>query len=384
MSEISRVLRAKQVIRVLGASIAGRLPLGAASLALVLYARESVSLAVAGVIAAAYTAGLAIGQPITARLADRWRQVPVMWLAVSLSTFGFAAVALSTLPAFAVGAAFAAGFGAPPFEALLRVLWRDLVGERLVPAAYTVDITSQELIFIVGPLLTTASVAIAGPRAGLLTAAATQLLGVVLFTTAPVVRRWRGEDAPRHWAGPLRAGRIRLLLLTCSLLGFGVGGVAVAFVAYAEDQGSRGLAGWLLAAQAVGALIGGVFLAQRARNWRLPAAVGALALGYVPLVAAPAPGLMVGAALIGGLMLPSALTGVVMVADGVAPPGTAAEAFAWISTSFAVGSAAGAALQGQVLDRFGTVAGLALAPLALATATVFTAGVRPDQDYQRA
>ena len=86
MSEIRSVLRAPQVLQVLGAAIVGRLPLGAAPLDLLLSARETLSIAVAGVVVAAYTAGLAIGQPLTARLADRWRQVPVMWAALTLST----------------------------------------------------------------------------------------------------------------------------------------------------------------------------------------------------------------------------------------------------------------------------------------------------------
>lgn len=378
MSEIRGVLRAPQVVQVLGASIVGRLPLGAAPLALLLSARQSMSIAIAGVVVAAYTGGLAIGQPITARLADRWRQVPVLWLAVVLSTVGFAVAAFSSAAILTVVAAFAAGFGAPPFEALLRVLWRDLVGEALVPAAYTVDITSQEIIFIVGPLLTASAVALAGPQAGILTAAATQLVGCVVFTLAPAVRRWRGEDAPRHWAGPLQSARMRLLILTVSLVGAGVGGVAVAFVAYAEDQGQRGLAGWLLAAQAGGALIGGVFLARRARGWRLPMAIGALAICYLPLVSALVPAVMLSLVLVSGLMLPAALTGIIMVADEVAPPGTAAEAFAWTSTAFAVGSAIGAAVDGQLLDRFGTVAGLALAPLAIALSALTTLSRSPD------
>jgi predicted MFS family arabinose efflux permease len=372
MSEIRRVLHAKQVIQVLGSSIVGRLPLGAAPLALLLAARETESIAVAGVAVAAYTAGIAIGQPVAARLADRWRQVPVLWSAVALSTSGFGLAAVTSGAAVLVGAALAAGLGAPPFEAFLRVLWRDLVDAPLVPAAYTVDITSQEIIFITGPLLTSGAVAVGGPRAGLFVAAAVQLLGAVVFTAAPAVRRWRGEDAPRHWAGPLQAARMRLLLLTGLLLGAGVGGVAVALVAYAEDQGDRAMSGWLLAAQGGGALIGGLFLARRARSWRLPVTVAALAIGYLPAVATPAPVLMLLAVTASGVMLPAALTGVIMVADEVAPAGTAAEAFAWTSTSFAVGSALGAALDGQVLDRFGTVTGLLLAPLALAAAALTT------------
>jgi predicted MFS family arabinose efflux permease len=165
---------------------------------------------------------------------------------------------------------------------------------------------------------------------------------------------------------------MRLLILTGSLVGAGVGGVAVAFVAYAENQGQRSLSGWLLAAQAGGALIGGAFLARRARGWRLPLTIGALAIGYVPLASTPSPEWMLPLVLLSGLMLPAALTGIIMVADKVAPPGTAAEAFAWTSTAFAVGSAIGAAVDGQLLDRFGTLAGLALAPVTIALSALTT------------
>ena len=41
--------------------------------------------------------------------------------------------------------------------------------------------------------------------------------------------------------------------------------------------------------------------------------------------------------------------------DRVAPAGTAAEAFAWVGTAFAVGSAAGAALTGLLIDAAGSV-----------------------------
>jgi predicted MFS family arabinose efflux permease len=59
--------------------------------------------------------------------------------------------------------------------------------------------------------------------------------------------------------------------------------------------------------------------------------------------------------------LPPLLTAVFLAADRLAPPGTAAEAFAWVATAFSVGSAAGAALAGP-LTASGVRYGLTLAP----------------------
>lgn len=364
------VLRAPQVSRVLSASLVGRLPLGAAPLALLLFAREGMTLSLAGVLVGAYTAGLAMGQPVLARIADRWRQPPVMWGGLAASTAGFVLVALAgARPVVALAGAAAAGLGAPPFEACLRVLWTDLVGERLRHAAYTLDVTIQELIFIVGPLLALALVWLAGPAGGLVAIAAVQASGTLVFATAPAPRRWRGAKVPHHWAGPLRSGPMWILLATTLLVGFGVGSTVVAVTAYAEAAGSRSWAGWLLAAQAAGALAGGLVTARHppgAPCRRLPHAVLLLGVLYLPmLLTSPLP-LMAIWVTMSGLTLPAVLTGVFVTADRVAPRGTTAEAFAWVATAFLVGSAAGSAVNGTVLDATGVLAaGFGPAPVAI-------------------
>ena len=112
---IATVLRAAQVARLLGASLVGRVPLGAAPVALLLFARETWSIGAAGLLVGVYTVGLAAGAPVLARVADRWRQPPVRWGAAALSTAGFAALAGLDPPlGLAVLAALLAGAGAPP------------------------------------------------------------------------------------------------------------------------------------------------------------------------------------------------------------------------------------------------------------------------------
>jgi predicted MFS family arabinose efflux permease len=360
------VLRSPQVFRVLTASLVGRLPSGSAPLALLLFARQGATISYAGLLVAAYTVGTAAGQPMLSRMADRWRQAPVMWAAVAVSTAGFLAAATRPGPAAAAVAALAAGLGAPPFEACLRVLWKDLVGDGLVHAAYTLDIGVQELIYIVGPLVTVAAIGVVGPAGALVAIAAVQVAGTAWFATAPAVRTWRGDRAPRHWAGPLRAARLRRLLLTTLLIGAGVGSTTVAITAYAESLGARSWAGWLLAVQAAGALTGGLVAARHPTRRSLAVVVTGLAVGYVPLLLVPALPVMAVFALLSGLLLPVALTGVFLTADRVATPGTAAESFAWVATAFGTGSAAGAALDGAVLGSTGAVVvGFVLAPLVI-------------------
>ncbi|WP_329103686.1 MFS transporter [Micromonospora sp. NBC_01699] len=367
------VLRAPQAARVLAASLLGRIPLGAAPLALLIFARETMSLTVAGLLVGAYTAGMAIGQPMLARVADRWRQPPVLWLSMVVSTIGFALAAAHISLPVTVFAAALAGVGAPPFESCLRVLWRGLLPAHQVQTAYTLDIAVQESIFILGPVVTLGAVGLVGPAGGLAAAALFQAGGTAWFATTGAVRRWRGEPAVRHWAGPLRAARLRLILGALVLVGAGVGSVTVAATGYAEVSGARSWAGWLLAAQATGALVGGLLYVRFAglrRYATLPRATAVFAAGYLPLLLTPAPPAMLVLMAVSGLALPPLLTVAFVAIDRVAPVGTVAEAFAWAATAFSVGNAAGAAVNGALLDTSGRVTvGFVLAPVAAAMAS---------------
>ncbi|GAA2684444.1 MFS transporter [Actinoplanes palleronii] len=368
MSALTAVLRTPYVARLLIASQTGRLPMASAPLALLLFAREAHSLAMAGLVVGAYTAGMAVSAPLLARIVDRWRQPPVLWGSALLSAAGFLLVAAGEngLPATMTGAVLA-GLGTPPLEACLRALWPELVSADRVAAAYSLDIAVQEVIYVTGPLVTLLAVAVAGPPAGLIVAALLQLAGVALFVSTPLVRTWRGVSAHRHWAGPLRVPQFAVILLGVLGAGAAIGSLPVVVTGYAEAAGDRSLSGWLLAAQATGALAGGL-LYMRARPGgpaRLPLVTAALAAGFVPLLAVPGPVLMGVLLAIAGMSLPPVLTAVFLAADELTPPGTAVEAFAWIITAFTVGSAAGAAITGPLVGEsirygfvFAPVAGL--------------------------
>lgn len=374
MPSLSTVLRAKHVRGLLVFSQTGRLPMAAAPLALLLYAREVHGLTLAGLVVAAYTAGMAVSAPVLARVVDRWRQPPVLWGSALLSAAGFAAVAASghRIPVMIAGAVVA-GLGTPPLEACLRALWPALVPADSVAAAYSLDLAVQEVIYVTGPLVTLAAIGVAGPSAGLLVMAALQLAGVAGFAFTPVVRTWRGEAGERHWAGPLRVRRFVVIVAGVICAGAAVGSLPVVVTGYAEAAGNRSLSGWLLAAQATGALAGGLLYTRVKPGGpgRLPLTAAAFAAGYLPLLLVPGPVPMAVLLAISGLSLPPLLTAVFLTVDRLTPPGTAVEAFAWIITAFTVGSAAGAAVTGPLVAEsiryafmFAPLAGL-LAVLAL-------------------
>jgi predicted MFS family arabinose efflux permease len=165
------------------------------------------------------------------------------------------------------------------------------------------------------------------------------------------------------------------------LVGSALGSLIVAVTGYAEERGSTSSAGWLISVQAGGALLGGLAYTRLSgrlrRPWRLSAIAAAMALSYLPLLILPPPPGMAALLVLSGLGLPVLLTVGFLTVDRVSPAGTAAEAFAWIGTAFAVGSAAGSALTGLVIDASGSVRiGFLVGPVVLAGSSLVLTAIR--------
>jgi predicted MFS family arabinose efflux permease len=172
-----------------------------------------------------------------------------------------------------------------------------------------------------------------------------------------------------------------VLYASIVMVGLTIGVPAVALVAYAETAGDRGLAPWLVAANALGALIGGVAYSPRAphRDPRRDLLLGlaVLVVPYAALATVPSAVWVTGLlAVASGLGLPPVLTCVFQLVDRLAPPGTTTEAFAWLISAFLVGSSVGAAVAGALSDSgrigeaFLVAAASSLVALAIARAVV--------------
>src|SRR4051794_10595480 len=124
----------------------------------------------------------------------------------------------------------------------------------------------------------------------------------------------------------------------------------------ARDHGALALAGVLLSALAAGIGLGGLLYGLRPHGpaaARYPAACPLAAAGPAPPIAAPGLAAMTGLALLAGLCFAPATVTQVAVIDELAPAGRRAEAFTWLGTGYAAGSATGAAVAGQLLDAGG-------------------------------
>jgi predicted MFS family arabinose efflux permease len=182
-----------------------------------------------------------------------------------------------------------------------------------------------------------------------------------------------------------------VLYSAIALVGLTIGVPAVALVAYAESVGDRGLAPWLVAANALGALVGGVAYSPRAphRDPRrdLLLGLGVLVVTYAALAVVPSTPWVMGLLTIAsGLGLPPVLTCVFQLVDRLAPVGTTTEAFAWLISAFLVGSSIGAAAAGSLSDAgriggaFLVAASASLVALAIARSVVRARGQDTTRD----
>ena len=375
MSSAVTVLRRPHAARVLSAALVGRLPESMTPLAVVLVARDAGrSYAVAGALAAVIALGAAIGGPLLGRLVDRVGQGPVLvGSAVARS------VALASIAVLADGsvlllgvAVFFSGALIPPLEPALRALWPLIAGDRdQLESAYELDAGAQALIFVAGPLLVAVTMAVADADAVLHVTSLVGLLGAAAFAVAPPSRAWRPTPREHHgWSAALGAPTVAPVLAVGVLVGVTLGAVTVATAAFSEDAGNRDLAGWLLAAWALGELLGGVLSAARrwglppeARLMRLLAVFGVL---FVPALFVTSPALMAVVLVVAGLGLAPALACAFIVIGRNARPGAVTETFAWLTSSILVGAAVGSALAGLLSGM--QAGGYALAGAALLVA----------------
>ena len=237
-------------------------------------------------------AGAVAGPPLGA-LVDRIGQTRVLVpaaaaqaaLLVLLVIFAQAGAPVEAVVALAA----LAGAVQPPIAGCIRALWPAVVldGDAL-ESVYALDATSQEAIWILGPLLIGLTVGLLSAAAAVLLCALITLGGTALFAASRLSSGWRAPGGRRSRAGALASPGLRVLLASALAAGVVIGAVEVGLPALAVQHGSRWSAGLLLAVFSLGSMTGG--LLYSARSWRMAAGLRyailliALALAVAPLI----------------------------------------------------------------------------------------------------
>ncbi len=363
MGVYARILRTPGVAFVVLATLIGRLPIGISGLAILLYVREVTgSFAAAGFCAGALALGSALGAPLQGRIVDR-RGVGMLVPLAAFHAAGLLAIwaaGSADAPAAVMAAlSLVAGIAVPPVSSVLRSRWPHLLADRpeLINGAFALDSVLIEIVFVVGPLLTTLVVATVGPQYALIVSATCVLAGTLMLLAGLAGLPGPAPSEREHRAfglGALADPGLRTLVLASLPVGFALGTIEVAVPAFADAEASKALAGVLLAVWSCASGVAGLAWGARAGRlpllaahlrfaWLLPLAIAPLAFAWSPLTM----GVLVALA---GLPIAPLIASRNQLVERVAPAGTETEAFTWPLTALVAGVSLGAAVAGAVVE----------------------------------
>ncbi len=250
-----------------------RLPMSMVSLGIVLLVSTATgSYGLAGSVSAAYliaNGGFAIAQ---GRLLDRLGQSRVLPVAVAIFGAALALLMWSVQAGWPVAVSYllaaVSGAALPSVGACVRARWSHVLrSPDQLQTAFALEAVVDESVFMLGPILVTVLATAWHPVAGLTAALVSGVVGTLFFAaqraTEPPAHPRREATGPRPgmpWA------TVAPLALVCAALGTLFGAAEVTTVAFAEELGSKGYAGPLLALWALGSLIAG--LVTGAVHWR--------------------------------------------------------------------------------------------------------------------
>lgn len=314
----------------------------------------------AGLLSGIYVIANGVGNPLLARVSDRYGQRRLLVPASIVHTV--AAVALATcveldLPDWTlIAPAVVAGLAFLSVGSMVRARWSHvLAGRPELTTAYSVESTLDEIVFVLGPLVATVVATLIWPVLVLYIGAALVLGGAIWFARA-------GGIPPAHVAGDehpaaLRTRGLLLLVLATVCTGMIFASAEVTMVAFCGQHGHRGLSGVPLAAFAGGSAVAGFLYG--ARTWRMGLldryrlqAVVFGALTFLFLAAGSIP-VLVGCAFVAGLGIAPALITTFAVVEHIVPANALTEGLAWVITGLSVGYGVGAALVGGIADHHG-------------------------------
>jgi MFS family permease len=383
-----RVLRTRQVPRLVASMVAGRLPNGMLPLGIVLLVHQQQgSYAVSGAALAALMVGTTGSAPFRGRAIDRWGQSRILCclsLIQAGALGGFLAGALTREGApVLMSLAVIIGATNSTLGGAMRALWPVLV-QRVddLPAAYALQALLEDLISVAGPLMGSLLLVAASPVAVLIVAGLAGLVGTTVFATAPASRSVRGR--PKHrtgFLGALGTPGMGALVITLASAGVVTGVLNVTVPAFAQDNGAGAAAGVLLALMSASSAVSG--LCYGARTWtaspsrRYVWLVGTFAVLVAPLAAAQSLTQLGGLLVLVGLAYAPRMISAYLLLDDLAPHDALTEAYTWLVSANAGGVALGSALAGPVVQDAGVHWAFGLAAVSAAAGIAVAVVRRP-------
>jgi len=353
-------LRIRYVARLLFSQLLARFPAGMLSVALLIHIEQTYGdFTAAGFTIAAFAIGQGIAGPLGGRLLSRFGMRTVLVPTIALSSITLAILGLTTPPMqLLFPLVFITGLTIPPIPPAVRTVYPKITDSSRINTVFAIDATLQEIIWILGPLLTTIIAATLGPRTGILLCSAVLLVGGIWFVTSKPIGQVRIPNSPRKMGAVLREPVV-LIMTVVFMFGIGTWG-ALDAAAIAHFGHEDPFVGVVLGLSAVGSLIGGLAAGLLAMpRWSLAARVGLGVIGTtLALFSLGSPLMFILAFFITGMssspmiaLANSAVSATVRFSD-------TAEAFGWLGTAQLVGVAIASAFAGIAIDAMGALGGL--------------------------
>ena len=356
MSSYRDLLRTPGVARIIAAQLTARFPFGMLSLAFLLHIEQVTgSYGAAGLVLAATSIGQAIAGPLTSRWMGVWgiRKVLLLTLAVCAVSVTTIALVTMTVPAYmAVG--FVAGLSTPPVQPAVRTIYPKLVTSQQLTPLFSLDASAQEIIWVLGPVVTTFVSTQVGTVWGIALAAVIMVVGCLWFISSPEVGRVRIPRSRRKLGQVLKRPPVLLATVVGFLL---IGACSAVEAGVVATFGHDGLeAGIVLAIFSVGSLAGGLALGHTP--------IGPYALArriFIVFAGLAVASLFLNAwwlsvtLFVAGIGIAPALAVLFAIVSASVKFSDTAEAYGWVGTGQLIGAAMGSAAAGFLIDGSGAV-----------------------------
>ena len=370
------LLRIPGAARFCVAAMVGRAPMAMFGLGTVLLVAAGTGrYGLAGLVSGAGSIGYAVAAPPVARLADRFGQHRVLRPLVAV----FAGSCLVFVVCVELGAPVwvllltgcLAGSSMPSLGSMVRTRWSALLdGTPALQSAFALESVVDEMIFVIGPALVTV-LATALPPAGVLLCMVLSVAGTLLFAaqrqTEPPIRpahQPAGRSLTAVRGSASAGGRSRLPvpgLATMAplylFLGAMFAAVDLSTIDFAQQQGHKPLAGFILGTYAFGSAIGGLWYGSR--TWHAPVqrrfalTLTLTVAGVATFWAQPALITLDAGMLVAGLTISPTLIAGYSLIERQAAPSRRTEAMTWLSSAISIGVAIGSSVCGRIIDDLG-------------------------------
>lgn len=350
------------------AAFVGRMSMSMVGIGIVLLVSAVTgSYGTAGAVSATFALAYAAASPVVGRLTDRYGQgrvlIPLVLANCASMIFLILCAQLGAPTWMLFPAAAAGGLTSPSMGAMVRARWSHVLraagsGAARLHAAFSFESVVDEVIFVAGPVIVTLLATGVHPAGGVAAASLLTLTGCLALA---VQRRTEPPPRPRRpgeKGSAITVPGVLAVSVVFLILGAVFGSIEVCALAFAEEQGHKGLAGPLLGLLAFGS--GAAALWYGARHWTAPLGrrfrIGLILLvaGLVPLALITNLYLMMALIFFSGLAISPTIIPAYGLVESLVPDHQLTEGLTWMSMAIGIGIAAGASVAGRLVDAYGS------------------------------